>query len=79
MVKNRPPAKAGDASSTPGLGRPHVAEQLSPCITAAGPGLSSPGAAELRSVGNRAHAPQQEEPQLEKKSPCSMKTVHNHK
>ena len=62
MVKNRPPAKAGDASSTPGLGRPHVAEQLSPCITATGPGLSSPGAAELRSVGTRAHAPQQEEP-----------------
>ena len=78
MVKNRPPAKAGDASSTPGLGRPHVAEQLSPCITATGPGLWSLGAAELRSVGTRAHAPQQEEPQLEK-SPRSMKTVHNHK
>ena len=78
MVKNRPPAKAGDVSSTPGLGRPHVAEQLSPCITATGPGLSSPGSAEMRSVGTRAHALQQEEPQLEK-SPRSMKTVHNRK
>ena len=37
-----------------------------------------PGAAELRSVGTRSHAPQQEEPQLEK-SPRGMKTVHNRK
>ena len=43
VVKNHPPAKSGEASSTPGLGRPNVAEQLSLCITATGPGLMEPG------------------------------------
>ena len=53
VVKNHPGAKAGVASSTPGLGRPNVAEQLSLCVTATGPGPWSPGAAATDVCGHQ--------------------------
>ena len=38
VVKN-PPANTGDTGSSPGPGRSHTAEQLSPCTTTTEPAL----------------------------------------
>ena len=38
-VVMNPPANAGDSGSSPGPGRSHAAEQLSPCATTTAPAL----------------------------------------